>query len=157
MRKIVLILFLVSVILVGSCSNTTENEIEVTYEISGGLVPYEYRDWRDTLIFKNDGTVTREYKFGNQTTRQIKLSDKEIKEFKDLIIRSNVFNFNDEYNCIDSSNSIKECILDAPGISIKFVINGKTKLIRIDNSINAPDEIRLIIDKLDYFKQKLKL
>ena len=116
-------------------------------------MPEQYGDWYEKLIVKNDGTVIKEYKWGEQEIKQIKLSDREIREFKDLIIKTDVFKFDDSYDCENNKGTTSGCIVDGPEHRLKFEMgDGKTKTIYMTEPEYAPKELRDIVSKLEIFK-----
>lgn len=156
MKKLILILFLSSMILIGGCSYKIPeiNNVGVTYIVSGGHVPEQYKDWHDILRVV-DRNVIRDYKFDKQETKEIKLSKQEAFEFRKLILESKVDRFNDDYNCFNMPNV--SCIVDAPGHKIDFFINGDIyKSISMDTPENAPKELKDIINKLNEFKERIE-
>jgi len=156
MKKL-FILFLLGVLLISACNKNYENDsFEVRYIISGGFVPREYGDWHDTLIIKNDGTIIRDLKEKEQTLDKIRLSEDEFKDFKDLVLKSNVFDFDSDYNCENNNGLGDGCVADAPIEKLEFYINDEAKSITMLTSDYAPEEIRDIIEKLEYFKGKFE-
>jgi len=152
MKKLISIL--ISMILISGCYKIEES-IELTYKISGGYVPEQYKDWHDVITIKNDGTIIRDYKFESEIKKQEKLSVQELNEFKKLVLEANVFELNNNYDSkCENNTTICETIVDGPYHRIEFIIDGKTKSIGMVIPGYAPKELQDIINKLNEFKER---
>ena len=121
-------------------------DIQVTYSMTGGIV-----GWTKILTINNNGTVVLEentFSEEGETTKSIQLSNKELKEFKELINNANVFSFKDTYFCEEN------CPTDLPSENFGFTIDGEKKSVSIYISEEMPQELEQILQEIQSIENK---
>ncbi|MEM3401668.1 MAG: hypothetical protein QXH08_00360 [Candidatus Hadarchaeales archaeon] len=93
-------------------------------------VVYEWWSWTGvyyTITIKDNGTTIETYsRFGEDKTTKIgTLAENELQEFKNLVMETNVFDFEDTY----PENYPPGYYTEASGTGLTFTIAGKTKTI----------------------------
>ena len=115
--------------------NSLEDSYEVFISDDGKVIIFE-RDYFDVEKKEPKNVITKT------------VSEKDIKELKDLILNADVFNLKDEY--VGSLTLIKE-----RSDILTFIIDGKTKKILCSNA-NLPIGLSKIINKIQDIRRSLK-
>jgi len=124
-------------------------DVQVIYSISNGWIR-----WEANLTIDNKGFVLFEEQMpfkGNKTKKSIQLSDEEIYNFKKLVSESDVFNFEDNYDCEPN------CPTDQSSSSVKFIIDSKEKLIYMYVPGEMPEKLKQILKEITDMMDKVKL
>lgn len=121
-----------------------KGNFEVVYSLSGGYGV----GLSDTIRVHNNGSIVwvTASRFKNKTTKSGLLSEGKLRDFKNLILKANIFSFKDEYRCFSW------CPTDLPYSSLKITIDNKTKTISIYPPGDAPEKLKEIIQKIQKFK-----
>ena len=131
------------------------NTVEVVYSRSNTIPA-----WPPIVVtFRDDGTITYENVVSNTTdiwdiekeVKRGKLSRKETRKFKNLVLRANVFEMEDEYTCEPGP-----CPYDLESEGFTFTINGRTKSIYIYVPKKLPKELVKIKERMREFQDRLE-
>lgn len=113
--------------------------IEIYYHTSWGPLVADYE-----INIDNEGDITltdNSPQLPQSVQKTVKLSEDELKELKELIIKADVFGFKDDYSCISN------CVVDGTSRALIFKIDGETKDISSYEG-SLPDELGAIIAKI---------
>jgi len=110
--------------------------IEISYYTSWGPLMGDYN-----INVDNEGNITLTDNIAQSVQKTAKLSENELKELKELIIKANVLRFKDDYSCI------ADCVMDGTHRGLIFKIDAKIKGISSYEG-DLPDELGAIIAKI---------